>query len=187
MNPNSIETFEAALKPLWLKAHAGDEAAYGQALGMIAARLRGHLRRRLPGGLDDVEDIVQEVLLALHVQRGTYDPSVPVSAWFFAIARYKTIDYWRKHGRRSALHDVFDEGALDGALMSDDRDATARRDLEQLFKELPEAQRRAIQLTKIEGLSVDEAARKLGATESAVKVQVHRGLKKMMQLVKGVT
>lgn len=185
MKPNSIETFEAALKPLWLKAQAGDEAAYRQALGMMAARLRAHLRRRLPGGLDDVEDIVQEVLLALHVQRGTYDSSVPVSAWCFAIARYKLVDYWRKHGRRGALHDVLDEGALEGALMSDDRDATARRDLEQLLSELPEVLRRAFELTKIEGLSVNEAALTLGATESAIKVQVHRGLKKMMQLVKG--
>lgn len=185
MNPNSIETFEAVLKPLWLKAQAGDEAAYERTLGLIAARLRAHLRRRLPGGLDDVEDIVQEVLLALHVQRGTYDSSVPVSAWFFAIARYKMVDYWRKHGRRGVLHDVFDESALEGALTGDDRDATARRDLEQLLRELPEAQRRAIELTKLEGLSVNEAALKLGATESAIKVQVHRGLKRMMQLVKG--
>ncbi|MGE4593788.1 sigma-70 family RNA polymerase sigma factor [Alcaligenes sp.] len=184
MSSNSIETFEAALKPLWLQAQAGDEVAYGQALGMMAARLRAHLRRRLPGAQNDVEDIVQEVLLALHVQRGTYDPSVPVSAWCFAIARYKLVDYWRKHGRTGALHDVFDERALDSALVSEDPDATAKRDLEQLLNALPEAQRRAIELTKLQGLSVLEAAQTLGASESAVKVQVHRGLKKMMQIVR---
>lgn len=186
MNSNSILTFEAALKPLWLRAQAGDEAAYEQALRMMAARLRAHLRRRLPSGFDDVEDIVQEVLLALHVQRGTYDSSVPVSAWLFAIARYKLVDYWRRQGRREALHDVFDEGALDGAQMSEHSDCTAQRDLEQLLNELSDSQRQAIELTKIEGLSVQEAAQRLGATESAVKVQVHRGLKKMMQLVKGM-
>lgn len=185
MNSNSIETFEAALRPLWLKAQAGDEVAYGQALGMMAARLRAHLRRRLPRAQNDVEDIVQEALLALHVQRGTYDASVPVSAWFFAIARYKLVDYWRKHGRREALHDVFDDSVLDSALVSTAPDATAQRDLEQLLKALPDAQRRAIELTKLQGLSVFEAAQKLGASESAIKVQVHRGLKKMMQLVKG--
>jgi RNA polymerase sigma-70 factor (ECF subfamily) len=69
--------FESVLKPLWLRAQSGDEAAYRQCLGMLAARLRGYLKRRLSGFPDEVEDLVQETLLALHLQRGTYDPSAP--------------------------------------------------------------------------------------------------------------
>lgn len=74
------EDFEAALKPLWLRAQAGDEAAYREALLRIAARLRGYFARRLAALPEDVEDLVQETLLALHQQRGTYEPALPVSA-----------------------------------------------------------------------------------------------------------
>ena len=73
--------FESGLKPLWMRAQSGDEAAYAQALHRIALRLRGYLRRRMQAVPDDVEDLVQEILLALHLQRGTYDAALPVSAW----------------------------------------------------------------------------------------------------------
>jgi len=65
------DPFEAGLKPLWMRAQAGDEAAYREALRSIAGRLRGYFGRRLAALPDDVEDLVQETLLALHLQRGT--------------------------------------------------------------------------------------------------------------------
>ena len=71
--------FESALKPLWLRAQPGDDLAYRQALGMIASRLRGCLMRRLTAFPNEVEDLVQEPLLALHLQHGTYDPKLAVS------------------------------------------------------------------------------------------------------------
>ncbi|MCX7197860.1 MAG: sigma-70 family RNA polymerase sigma factor [Proteobacteria bacterium] len=172
--------FESVLKPLWLRAQSGDEVAYRQCLGMLAARLRGYLKRRLSGLPDEVEDLVQETLLALHLQRGTYDPSVPVSAWTMAIARHKLVDLWRRRGRRDDLHDDVDEQMLAAA----PDDGGARRDLAVLLKELPDAQRQAIVLTKLEGLSIAEAASRTGASEAAIKVQVHRGLKRLAALVR---
>jgi len=77
------QDFESMLKPVWIKAQAGDEAAYEQALRKISERLRVYLRRRLPLSPDDVEDLVQETLLALHLHRGTYDPQVPVYSMDF--------------------------------------------------------------------------------------------------------
>jgi RNA polymerase sigma-70 factor (ECF subfamily) len=94
---------ESTLKPLWLRAQAGDETAYRQALGMLARRLRSYLRRRLSAFPDEVEDLVQETLLALHLQRGTYDPTLPVSAWAVAIARHKLVDLWRRPGSVGAV------------------------------------------------------------------------------------
>lgn len=180
----SLGDFESALKPLWLRAQSGDEAAYRQCLGMLTTRLRGYLKRRLSGLPDEVEDLVQETLLALHLQRGTYDPSLPVSAWAVAIARHKLVDLWRRRGRRDELHDALDD--VDEQLLSAvPDDAGARRDLAVLLKRLPEAQRQAIVLTKLEGLSVAEAASRAGASESAIKVQVHRGLKRLASLVRG--
>lgn len=176
--------FESALKPLWLRAQSGDDAAYRQSLGLIAGRLRAFLKRRLSGFPDEVEDLVQETLLALHLQRGTYEPTLPVSAWAMAIARHKLVDLWRRHGRRDSLHDTL--GEVDEQLLAAaPDDGGARRDLERLFDALPQAQRQAIVLTKLEGLSVAEAAARTGASESAVKVQVHRGLKRLAALVRG--
>jgi len=177
------DDFESGLKPLWLRAQSGDEAAYRESLVRIATRLRGYLRRRLQAWPDDVEDLVQETLLALHLQRGTHDPSVPVTAWVLAIARHKLVDLWRRRGRREDLHDTLDD-TPEAALVAPDTDGQARRDLGLLLEELPPAQRQAILLTKVEGLSVAEAAQRTGVSVSALKVQVHRGLKRLAQCVK---
>lgn len=181
-NPND---FEAGLKPLWLRAQSGDEAAYLQALERIATRLRSYLRRRMHSLPDDLEDLVQETLLALHLQRGTYDAALPVSAWVLAIARHKLVDLWRRRGRHEALHDAIDD--VDEAVLAatGGGESESRRDLGKLLDGLPAAQRQAIVLTKVEGLSVAEAALRTGASESAIKVQVHRGLKRLAALVKG--
>ena len=172
------DEFEAQVAPIWARAQAGDELAYRDALHRIAQRLRGWLRRRMQTLPDDVEDLVQETLLAVHLQRGTWDPTLPLGAWVLAIARHKLIDLWRRRGRRDALHMPLDD--VDETLMATaDTEAPARRDLLQLLDELPEAQQRAIVLTKIEGLSVAEASARTGASVSAIKVQVHRGLKRL--------
>ena len=180
------DVFESGLKPLWMRARSGDEDAYRQALERIATRLRGYLRRRMQSLPDDVEDLVQETLLALHLQRGTYDPAMPVSAWVTAIARHKLVDLWRRRGRREALHDPLDDVDESG-LAAAQADTGAQRDLARLLDELPDAQRQAILLTKIEGLSVAEASQRTGASESAIKVQVHRGLKRLAALVRSET
>jgi RNA polymerase sigma-70 factor (ECF subfamily) len=177
------DDFESGLKPLWLRAQAGDEAAYRASLERLAARLRGYLKRRLSDLPHEVEDLVQETLLALHLQRGTWDPAVPVTAWAVAITRHKLADLWRRRGRRERLHDFIDD--VDEALLvAPAEEAGVRRDLERLLGEIPAAHREAIVLTKLEGLSVAEAAARTGTSESAVKVHVHRGLKKLAVLAR---
>ena len=178
------DAFEAALHPLWVRAQAGDEAAYREALGRMAARLRAYFARRLFAWPDDVEDLVQETLLALHLQRGTYDPALPVSAWMHAIARHKLVDLMRRRGRHEALHDSLDEIDDDRHPAATPDARPAQRDLARLLDTLPEAQRRAIVLTKIEGLSVAEAAARGGVSVSALKVQVHRGLRRLAERVR---
>ncbi len=183
----SPDDFESGLKPLWLRAQAGDESAYREALSRIALRLRRFFARRLFGWPDDVEDLVQETLLALHLQRGTYDPELPVSAWVHAIARHKLVDLLRRRGRHEALHDAFDELDDDRHPVAAPDPQPAQRDLATLLETLPEAQRRAIVLTKIEGLSVVEAAQRGGVSVAALKVQVHRGLKALAARVRSQT
>ena len=178
------DDFESGLKPLWMRAQAGDEAAYREALSRIAARLRRYFARRLFALPDDVEDLVQETLLALHQQRGTYDPGLPVSAWVHAIARHKLVDLLRRRGRREALNQPLDDLTEDQHLSTVPDEQPTRRDLALLLATLPAAQRLAIVLTKIEGLSVAAAAQRGGVSVSALKVQVHRGLKRLADLVR---
>ena len=138
----------------------------------------------MPTLQDDVEDLVQETLLAVHLQRGTYDPTFAVSAWFTAIARHKLVDLWRRRGRQDELTDEY-EDVDELQLAAQPQEHHALRDLERLLRELPSLQRQAIELTKLEGLSIAEASTRTGASESAIKVQVHRGLKRLAALVKG--
>jgi RNA polymerase sigma-70 factor (ECF subfamily) len=176
--------FESGLKPLWMRAQAGDEVAYRAALTLIASRLRGYFARRLQSMPDEVEDLVQETLIALHLQRGTCDPALPASAWVYAIARHKLVDLWRRRGHvESQLRslDTFDDSEMPAA----PEELPARRDLLALLEGLPAAQRRAIALTKLEGLSVAEASLRCGISVSALKVRVHRGLKRLTLLARG--
>ena len=177
------DEFESQLRPLWLRAQAGDETAYRQALRMCVERLRGYFGRRMTAHQQDVEDLVQETLLALHLQRGTYDNRVPVTAWLHGIARHKLIDQLRRRGQRERHFEPLDD--LPEALHpSTTHDATASRDLGLLLQTLPAGQRQAIVDTKLEGLSVADAAQRAGVSESALKVQVHRGLKRLAKLIR---
>lgn len=168
---------EQTLRSLMLAGLDGDAAAYRRFLQLLGTRLRSFYRRRLSGWPDDVEDLVQDTLLAIHNQRHTYQPDQPVTAWVHAIARYKTIDLLRAHQVREALHDPLDDG--ENALFdtSNSDAAEARRDLDQLLATLPERQRLPIEQVKLEGRSVADVARETGMSESAVKIGIHRGLK----------
>ena len=178
---------EQRLRQLLLQGLAGEAQAYHVFLKDLGAHVRAFLRRRLASLPDEIEDLVQDTLLAVHNQRHTYRADQPVTAWVHAIARYKLIDLLRSRSVREALHDPIDDDmALFAA--SDTDAADARRDVAQLLDQLPDNQRLPIVHTKLEGLSVAEAAAATGMSESAIKVGVHRGLKALAALmgVRGV-
>ncbi len=167
---------ELRLHALFLQGLDGDEQAYRRFLQATATHLRAFLRRRLASWPDEVEDLVQESLLAIHNQRRSYDTGVPLTAWMHAIARYKLIDWFRRHARQGSLHDPLDEA--DGLFAAAEEEAgDARRDVLTLLATLPLQQREAIMYTKLDGLSVREAASAMQVSEASVKVLVHRGLK----------
>ena len=180
-----MEIVEERLRGLLLQGLDADAAAYQRFLKELSAHLRAFLRRRLAQRPDEVEDLVQETLLAVHNQRHTYRPEMPVTAWAHAIARYKLIDWLRSHRVKEALNDPLDDaGELFAS--SDEEAAEARRDLGRLLQTLPDRQRLPIVHVKLEGLSVVEAARLTGMSESAVKVGVHRGLKALAAKIRGM-
>jgi RNA polymerase sigma-70 factor, ECF subfamily len=183
---SEMSATEDRMRGLLLRSMAGDGAAYHAFLKELSAHLRAFLRRRLMRLPDDVEDLVQETLLAVHNQRHTYEADQPLTPWVHAIARYKLIDLLRRRADRDALHDPLDDDLAVFAT-SDTEAADARRDVAKLLDRLPERQRLPIQYMKLEGLSVVEAARATGMSESAVKVGVHRGLKALAAMIGGST
>lgn len=173
---------ETKLKALMIAGTSGDAESYRLLLHLSANRLRAYFRRRLSGRHADVEDLVQETLLAIHNKRASYSPSLPFTAWLHAIARYRMIDFLRREGRREET--TLDEGNDPG--IEDDSEALlAAIDVERLLAGLTPRQAAAIRLTRIEGLSVREAAELSGQSEPSIKVNVHRGLGRLIAMVNG--
>ena len=165
-----------------LRGLGGDPAAHAELLGALAVYLRGFLARKMGRGAADLEDLVQESLLAIHLKRDTYDTSQPFTAWAFAIARYKLIDWFRRNRIRRT--EPIDEASELFASEENDEAAT-RHDLGKLVSTLPAKQRALLEDVKIAGLSNAEAARKAGMTETAVKVSIHRSLQSLMRRARG--
>lgn len=172
---------EAELKALMLRGMRGDAAAHRQFLSAVAGNLRAYYRSRLRNMPEDAEDLVQETLIAIHTKRDSYDPSYPVTAWIYAIARYRLIDHWRRRKRRGEQIPIDDAPELFTA--ATDESSDAKRDVMRLLDMLPQKQRDAIRLVKLEGVSVKDAATQTGLSESDVKVSAHRGLKTLMRLM----
>ncbi|MBA4762815.1 sigma-70 family RNA polymerase sigma factor [Sphingomonas sp.] len=168
---------EAGFVRLMIAAQAGDSRAYTVLLTEVQLWLERYFRRRVaPGQLDD---LVQEVLLALHAKRATWDETRAFLPWLAAIARYRWVDHLRRV-YRSAEDALEDQ---DSAEDSDEEAVLARMSLARLFVHLPQGQCEAIELVKIKGLSVTEAAERSGQSESLIKVNIHRGLRKLAALV----
>lgn len=157
-----------------LQAQKGDARAYSTLLAELTRLLRAYYARRLGDAQDDAEDLVQDTLIAMHRRRDSYDPGQPLTAWVYAIARYRLIDHYRRRKVRNPVP-LEDAGALFAA--DEIEPAMARRDVSRLLDRLPPARAALIRATKIDGLSNAEAGEAVGLSEGAVKVNVHRGLK----------
>src|SRR5262245_41623365 len=175
---------ESELKALMMASLDGDAAAHRTLLERLSRHLRAYSKRRLAAARragEAAEDLVQETLIAIHTRRHTYDPQQPLTPWVFAIARYRLIDYLRH--TRAANADVPLEDAGELLAHDDHSRMESAYDLDKLLARLPEKMRRAIQCVKLEGLSTVEAANRCGVSESAIKVNVHRGLKALASLI----
>jgi RNA polymerase sigma factor (sigma-70 family) len=161
-----------------LDGHAGDHAAL---LRLLVPLLRGFYRRRANGREDDIEDLVQDTLIAVHTRRASYDRERVFTAWLFAIARYKMIDHFRRTRRLEPIEDYEDVLMVEGF----EDESGARMDIDDLLETLPDKQAQMIRATRIEGLSIAEAAEAAGIGESDVKISVHRGLKSLVGRFQG--
>lgn len=164
-------------------ANRGDRAAYGRVLALIAPRVRGVVRARGSDlGADGCEDVVQEVLLAIHLKRHTWDEGQPLRPWLWAVTRHKVADAFRARGGR--VHLDVDEFA---DILPDDSqgDPTAPRDTQRLLARIEPRAAQIVRAIAIDGASAAETGAALGMTEGAVRVALHRALKALAGLARG--
>jgi RNA polymerase sigma factor (sigma-70 family) len=163
---------------VWMRAAmTGDAGAYRQLLATLAPHIRAVARfrcRSLGAPEDEVEDLVQEVLLTIHLKRGTWDQSRPIGPWIAAITRNKLIDVLRRRGRRIT---VPIEDFEDSLRAEDPTPELSARDAESLLGRLKPQQREIVQSISLNGSSIRETADRLHITEGAVRVTLHRALK----------
>ncbi len=177
-----MRQFETPLRENLLKGLEGDAAAYRSFLQQLRDALSPYVARNLARQRQsqlDADDVVQEVVFAVHRKIHTYDGETPVTAWISAIARYKIIDMMR----RSSVHDFHDplEEANDVGLMAD---VDVQLTLGKAICSLPIKMKNALKLVRIQGLSVREAALAMNATEASIKVSVHRASRLLKALMK---
>lgn len=177
-----MNAIEADLHALITRSLDGDNAAYLRFLERLGSVFRAFFRRKLHSGdAAQAEDLVQETLLAVHLHRKSYDRSRPITTWVYAIARYKLIDHLR---RFPVSREFVPVDAVDDLFSSDAADASdPAHDVEALLKHLPAKQSTAVRLVKLEEMTAKEAAQHMGVSEADVKINIHRGLRKLMALV----
>lgn len=162
---------ENQLKAWMIDGLDGNASSHTALLRALLPLLKAYYRRRIADP-DVIEEIVQETLIAVHTRRMSFDRDRVFSAWFFAIARYKMIDHFRRNRLNCPIEDVEDLLVSPGF----ENEVGARLDIDELLGHLSPKQAELIRKTRIEGQSVVEAAHSTGYGESDVKVSVHRGL-----------
>src|SRR5271170_1389574 len=165
----------AQLVTLFLSGMKGDAVKYQQFLSEISHYLRRFIARRVPAA--DVEDVLQEVLVSIHKARHTYDGKRSVLPWVSAIARYRLLDYLRKHYARMG-HLQTDLEEVENTLAADVTETSELSEyISEEVKHLPERQQKILYLMHTEGYTAKEVGTQLGMNESAVKVAAHRAYK----------
>ncbi len=166
---------EDQFRTLMGRSLKGDARAHEELLRSLSSVFGSYFGRRLRDAAFDVDDLVQESLIAIHTRRSTYDLSRPLMPWAYSIARYKLMDYFRRSGANAVLVDLDENEAAEEFEAA----YNAGLDVDRLLAGLPPKQAMAIRATKLDGESISDVAAASGLTESDVKISVHRGLKSL--------
>lgn len=175
------------LRLLMRSAQAGDEEAYRTLLTIVTPRIRRVVRaRRAFLGSADVEDIVQDVLLSMHSVLATYDSNRPFLPWIVAIVRNRLADAARRYARqqrREVVVQELDVTFFDLTANTEDEGPGDRETLTRAIQDLPPSQRQAIELLKLQEMSLKEASVATGASVSALKVATHRAMASLKRML----
>ncbi len=183
----------AAEDPSWREwmraAQQGDRERYSALLTAVIQPLRRAARARWPqADAAAIEDAVQETLLALHASRHLYDPARPFMPFLLGIMRFRGADVMRRNRRAAARETAIDDVPETSPACATDSEQEKGLDADALraaIARLPEGQRRAIEMTKLRELSLEEASAASGTSVAALKVATHRGLRALRKLLNG--
>jgi RNA polymerase sigma-70 factor (ECF subfamily) len=167
----------------WMRAaNRGDQDAYRSLLSALLPILRQIAVKslaRVGAATVDSEDVVQEIMLAIHMRRHTWDESAMVMPWVYGIARHKIIDALRRRGRRLEVPlDEFEE-IIEAPV---GREGLSEQELVRFVHRLGDRQRTIVLAVSVEGLSIRDAAQRLGISEGTARVTLHRGLKTLARI-----
>jgi RNA polymerase sigma-70 factor (ECF subfamily) len=169
---------EEQLKAWMLAVLAGDARSHEALLRAARPLLAAFFTRRISGDATIVDDLVQEVLIVIHERRASYDRSRPLTPWLYTIARHKMIDHFRRCRRQRHIPALEEDLVAEGFGPRCD----ASLDVTRLLSLLPEKQARAIRYTRLQEMSVADAAQLAGIGESDLKVSAHRGIRALERL-----
>ena len=163
---------------LMARMQDGDSESCRTLLDDIGPMLTNFLRRRI-ADREQLEDVYQETLMAFFQARHTYQPSRPLEPWLFAIARNVAADHARHFWARASVEQLTDQIPE----RSDDEDPRSDPNLQGAMAQLPDQQREAFSMLKLEGLSIDQAAQRAGISIGALRVRAHRAYKALRKLI----
>ncbi|MCU0728910.1 MAG: sigma-70 family RNA polymerase sigma factor [Sphingopyxis sp.] len=168
-----MKSDDPSLSRLMALAQAGDQAAYRELLDTARRWLARFFAGRVAAA--SVDDLVQETLMSMHKKRATFEPGRPFLPWLAAIARYRWVDHLR------VVYRTEEDGGSDaeGRIDPFDDAVIAEVSIDRMLAQLPPGQADAIRLVKIHGHSIADAAAQTGQSEALVKVNIHRGLKRL--------
>lgn len=171
---------EARWRAWMAAAQQGDTAAYEKLLAELLPQMRGFVGNRV-FDVGAREDVVQNLFLSIHRARHTYRSELPFTPWVYAVARNAVTDHARQKLRRSEREAPLEAaGEPEAPPMAPEENGLAP-ELAHALEQLRPAQREAVVLLQIEGLSVAEAAVRAGVSPGALKVRAHRGYRALRE------
>ena len=163
-------------------ARQGDRGAFGRLYERHAAMVHGLLLAQVPYA--EVEDLAQDVfVLAMRKLSGLRDPAA-FAPWLAAIARRRAAD---RHRTREPRPDAAAADPVAGLVSDLPRQARVEpaeveaRAILALIHRLPLAYRETLVLRLVEGMTGPEIAARTGLTPESVRVNLHRGMKKLRE------
>ncbi len=162
----------------------GDAESYRRLLEEVSPLIRAaalQACRRYSTFSSDIEDIVQDTLLTIHLKRHTWRSGEAVGAWIAAIARNKLIDSLRKRNRQVEIDiDTLPEEIPEQA----SAETASSRDISLLLAKLSQRDQTIVRLVSLEGRSMREAGLQLNMSDGATRVALHRTLKRVAALIR---
>ncbi len=180
MEKRSREEREERWRGWMIAAQKGDGAAYEKLLTELLPEVRGFVARRLRD-VHSREDVVQNVLMGIHRARHTFRAERPFGPWLYAVARNAVTDHLRARARRQQREILLESPEPPDASAPPAVDEELSPELQEALEALPAQQREAVLLLHVEGLSVEEASLRVGASKGALKVRAHRGYRALRQ------